>query len=190
MKKIILLFSIAAFSLASSSAKAQSFSEGDNVLNLTVGFGSGVYSGAGYTVSPALAVSMEHCFWDNLINGDFSIGIGGYLGFQTSKTKAVWAGREYGYRYTSIVPAARGTFHWTGVDKLDTYAGVSIGGNIATSNAYGDWPFGTVGPASNVGGAYVAPFVGARWYFTDSFCATAEMGSGIAYFNIGVGFKF
>lgn len=190
MKKITLLFTMAAFAWASPSAEAQTFSKGDNVLNVTVGFGSGVYNGAGYSASPAFAVSMEHCFWDDLINGDFSVGIGGYIGFQTSKSKAVWVGQEYGYKYTSIVPAARGVFHWTGVDKLDTYAGVGLGANIASSSAYGDWPGGTPGVASDVGGIYAAPFIGARWYFTDSFCATAEMGSGIAYFNIGVGFKF
>lgn len=173
------------------SATAQSYVKGDNVLNITVGFGSGVYNGAGYSASPAFAVSMEHCFWDDLINGDFSVGIGGYIGFQTSKqNRGTWNGDEYGYRYTSIVPAARGTFHWTGVDKLDTYAGVSIGGNIATSSSYGDWPGNSPGNAANPGGAYAAPFVGARYYFTDAFCAVAEMGSGISYFNVGVGFKF
>ncbi len=33
-------------------------------------------------------------------------------------------------------------------------------------------------------------FVGARYNFTDKFGALAELGWGIAYFNIGISYKF
>lgn len=187
MKKITALFAFMAFTLFVSSAQAQSFSKGDNVLNLSVGFGSGWYSGSGYSYSPALAISMEHCFWDDLINGDFSIGIGGYLGFATAKYRD--PNGDYGWNYTTIAPAGRGVFHWTGVDKLDTYAGLNTGFDIRTSKEYGNWPGGSVETSSS-GGFYTSPFIGVRYYFTESFCVMSEMGAGIAYFNVGVGFKF
>lgn len=186
MKKISILVALVAIVLATPQANAQSFEKGSNVVNLTLGFGSGWYNGNGYSSSPAFGVSFEHGFWDGLINGDFSVGIGAYLGFATAKYR--YPGSDYGWNYTTIAPGGRGVFHWTGVDNLDTYAGINSGFDIRTSKEYGNWP-GAVA-SSSTGGFYVSPFVGARYYFTDAFCALAEVGSGIAYFNVGVGFKF
>lgn len=190
MKKITLVLAVIGFAFCTPKANAQTFDKGTNVLNLTVGFGSGIYSGTGYSVSPAFGASFEHCFWDELINGDFSIGIGGYFGFQTSKySYGSWNGKEYGYKYTSMIPAARGTFHWTYVENLDLYAGVHLGANIQSNSEYGDWPT-NYRWSTDSGGPYFGGFVGARYYFSDLFGVTAEIGSGIAYLNLGVALKF
>jgi hypothetical protein len=188
MKFKLTFLTLFAVSLCTLNTNAQSFVKGDNVINLTIGFGSGVYTGSGYTNSPAFGFSMEHCFFDELINGDFSVGIGGFIGYSTSKYRVNYLGSEYGWNYSTFAIAGRGTFHWTGVEKLDTYAGVNVGGKIVSSNKYGDFP-GTYS-SSESGGGYFAPFVGARYYFSEAFCGVAEIGSGIGYMNIGVGFKF
>ena len=66
MKKLSILIGLVFFGLATTTA--QTFEKGDNVANLTVGFGPGNNSGAGYTSGIAFGLSVEHCFWDDLIN--------------------------------------------------------------------------------------------------------------------------
>ena len=188
MKKIVMVAIVAAIMSLSNSAKAQTYSLGDNVVNLTIGFGSGIYTGSYYTVYPGVAVSFEHCFWDDLINGDFSVGIGGYLGISGSKYESTWLGAPYSYSYTTTIFAGRGTFHWTGVENLDTYAGVDMGGRVVNYSESGVFPPNSSSPYE--GGSYFSSFVGARYYFSDSFCVVGELGSGVTYVNFGIGFNF
>jgi len=179
----------ALFTLSFTNGYSQIFDEGDNVINVMIGFGAptygynGFYSSGSYSKSPIISASYEHCYFDDLINGDFSVGIGGYFGFYTSKYRF----GSGGYDYTYLIPAARGTFHWEGVENLDLYAGIHLGGRIAISNVNGD-PFYT--DPTNLTPFYGAFRVGARYYFTDSFGVTSELGSGDGVFNIGVCFKF
>lgn len=182
MRKITLaLAAILGFGLMNES-KAQTFDEGTNVVNLTAGFGSNFYPGT-YNQTPGVAVSVDHSFWGDLINGDFSVGLGGYFGMS-------WANYDYGaatYNYFTMLPGVRGHFHWTGVENLDTYAGLLTGARIVSGDYDNGFP-GYVEP--NKTGVYTNGFIGARYYFSDTFCVTAEMGAGINYLNLGVGWKF
>lgn len=173
------------------SAQAQTFSKGDFVFNATIGLGSSLYSGSGYkTTVPPIAVSLEHCFFDNLFDENSSIGIGGYAGYTAAKnTYTVSGWGEYGYKYTSFLIGARGVFHYQFVDRLDTYAGVGLGWNIVSSSTFGNFPSGGKYSASD-SGLYSDFFIGARWYFTDSFAVVGEVGYGVAYLNLGVSLKF
>lgn len=180
MKKITLLFAFAALLISSPKLQAQVFDEGDNVLNLTVGFGSTIFPGA-YNQAPAGAISLDHCFWGDLINGDFSIGLGGYMGIG-------WAHYNragYDYNYFGLLPGVRGNFHWTGVENLDLYAGLLTGARI-----YNGEYDGINGYAEPNHGVYTNGYIGVRYYFSDTFCVVSELGAGITYFNVGVGFKF
>jgi len=188
MKKLTFFLVVSAMMLFAGNTQAQTFEKGNNVLNLTVGFGSFYWSGTGYSASPGFAASFEHCFWDNLINGDFSIGIGGFFGFQTSKYEYNYGSGYWGYNYTTIAPAGRGTFHWTYVENLDLYAGVHAGWRIVSSKETGT--FVGTSEAAKSSGILFGPFVGARYYFTDMFGVVGEMGSGVAYMNLGVALKF
>lgn len=183
MKKLNTLLTAAMVVVAFTFTQAQGvFQKGDNVINLTVGFGAPYY-GTGYSPAIAFGASYEHCFFDDMINGDFSIGIGGFVGF-SGNTYTAGGLVERKDRY--FVVAGRGTFHWTGVENLDLYAGVHLGPKFSTSQENGTIPSGNT--PGNV--FYHSEFVGARWYFTDAFCATAEIGNGLAFVNVGVGFKF
>jgi len=182
MKKLSILIGLVFFGLATTTA--QTFEKGDNVANLTVGFGPGNNSGAGYTSGIAFGLSVEHCFWDDLINGDFSIGIGGYLGYSGSKYEVP----GFSVKYTYFAPAGRGTFHWTAVDQLDLYAGLHLGYQIVSSEVTGNLPI--FGEPVSSGSLYQAAFVGARYYFTDAFGVCAELGSGLAFLNVGATLKF
>jgi hypothetical protein len=183
MKKLIFLFVAMAFSLTQLLAQESTFAKGDKVLNLGIGFG-GRYTGTGMTTSvPPLSASFEVGVKDGVLEKG-SIGIGGMLAYSAHK----WEYAGWGWKYTSIVIGARGTFHYPLVDKLDTYTGLLIGYDISTANEFGiasgyDYD-------SSFGGFTYAWFVGARYYFSDAFAAFAELGVGVTIFNVGVALKF
>lgn len=100
------------------------------------------------------------------------IGIGGFAGY-SSKSFA-------GFKVTNILLAVKGNYHFYQTDKLDTYAGAMLGyaiANVASGGTFAD-------DGVNFGGQ-----IGARYYFTDSIGAFAELGYGIANLNVGVAFK-
>jgi hypothetical protein len=183
MKKLILLFVAVAFSLTQMLAQESTFAKGDKVLNLGVGFG-GRYTGTGMTTSvPPLGASFEVGVKDGVLEKG-SIGVGGMLAYSAHK----WEYSGWGWKYTSIIIGARGTFHYPLVNKLDTYTGLLIGYDISTAKEYGT-PTG-YDYNSSYGGFTYAWFVGARYYFSDAFAAFGELGVGVTIFNVGVALKF
>lgn len=162
-------------------AQANTFSKGDKVANVSIGLGSSIY-GSGFTGGiPPIGASFELGIKDNLFNEQSSLGVGGYVGFTS-------ASQDWGIvsaTYSSIIVGARGILHYQLVDKVDTYTGLLLGYNIASSKITGAGAF----PGASVGGLVYAGFIGARYYFTPKFAAMAELGFGIAILNIGVSFK-
>jgi hypothetical protein len=185
MKKLLLLLFVAVFSLTQLLAQESTFKQGDKVLNLGIGFGSTFYSGTGYKAGiPPISASLEFGVKDGVLDKG-SIGIGGYLGYSSHK----WEYNNWGWKYTNIILGVRGVFHYPLVDKLDTYTGLLLGYNIATSKEFGTAVFGYNYSASSGGVAY-SWFVGGRYYFTDKFAGMLELGYGITYLNLGVALKF
>ena len=184
MKKVSLFFAVMMISFAASSQNT--FTKGDKVLNLGVGFGT--YGDFGTTTIPPVSLSLEYCVKDNLFNDKSSLGIGGYAGYHSSKWEylddAVW-----GYKYSNFILGARGVLHYQLINKLDTYWGLLLGYDIASAKFYGE-DFGPYTPAaSKVGGLVYSTFLGARYYFNEKFAANAELGYGIATFHIGISYK-
>lgn len=183
MKKIALVLIFALINIGLVSAQ-DIFRKGDMVANFGVGFGNTFYSGSGYsTVIPAISGSFEYGIFDNLINGENgSIGVGGLLGYSSSKFKH----GSYKYTYNDIVVAARGTFHYQFIDKLDTYAGVGLGYDIVSGKSKGEDASYKASSSSFFAGG----FIGARYYFTDNFAVMSELGYDVGIFKIGVSYKF
>lgn len=187
MKKLLLLLLVGVFSLTQLVAQESTFVKGDKVLNLGIGLGSTLYSGSGYKVGiPPISASFEVGVADGILDKG-SIGVGGYLGYSSHKYSYSYLGSNDGWKYTSFVIGARGNFHYPLVDKLDTYTGLMLGFNVASSKWTGTGI--ETGHASSGGVAY-AWFVGGRYYFSDAFAAMLELGYGITYLNIGVALKF
>lgn len=183
MKKKSLLL-IVSLILSAYIADAQMFKKGDGVLNLTLGIGNALnYWGNYSTTIPPLAVSYETGILDNVLDVG-SIGIGGYFGFVSGKSS--YLGYDY-YKYTNIVIGPRGTFHYPFVDKLDTYAGLMIAYNIVRSKWIGQGTDLDLGNTNS--GLISSGFIGARYYFNENVAGVAELGWGVAYFNIGVAVK-
>lgn len=185
MKKSVLLLVVAVFTFTQLVAQEPTFEKGDKVLNLGIGFGSGLYTGTYYKTSvPPISASLEFGVADGVLEKG-SIGVGPYLAYSSHK----WEYSGWGWKYSNIYIAARGVFHYPLVDKLDTYTGLTLGYNIATSSEYGNSVPGYDYNSSS-GGLLYAWFVGARYYFSDSFGVMAELGVGIVYLNLGIALKF
>ena len=164
-------------------AQESTFKKGDGVFNATIGFGNARYSTGASSSVPPIAVSYEVGVLDNVLEKG-TIGVGGYAGYTSAKWD--W-GSGYSTKSTDIIIGARGVFHYPLVDKLDTYAGLMLAYDINSVKNTGN-PYGGYGNFS-YGGLIVPGFVGARYYFSDKFAGLAELGWGIAYFNIGIALK-
>lgn len=197
MKKTLLLFVVifalgATLSFGNSPESNQSSSDvestflaGDKVLNFGLGIGSTLYTGRYYnTRIPPVSVSLEYGAMDDFIVEDLTLGIGGYLGYSSSRYRWTGAGSEWGWDYNNIIIGGRGAAHYPLVENLDTYTGLMLGFNIVTSKNYGT----TVGSASS-GGLIYSWFAGGRYYLSESFAVMGEVGYGIAYLTIGVSLK-
>jgi len=179
MKKFLLpLIAIALF-VVQGNAQDNTFNKGDKVVNLGVGFGSNLYSGSGYdSKTPPISASYEVGVKDDLFDEFSSLGVGGYVGY---------TGAKYAYlggstKFSSIVIGARGALHYQFIDDLDTYTGLMLGYNIVSVS-------GTDFPGASASEFAFSWFLGGRYYFSDKFAGLVELGSGVAYFTIGVAIK-
>lgn len=183
--KKLLLVSLCAFGFLVTNA--QVVAKGDKILNLGVGLGTALYSGSYYTGSvPPISGSLEVIMDDQLFDGKGAWGLGGYLGYSAYK----YAEFGYGYKVSNIIIGPRGYLHYNFMDKLDTYAGVMIGYDIVSDKATGNWPGGTYNYSGSASRVLFSGFVGARYFFNDKVAGFLELGSGIAYLNLGVALKF
>jgi hypothetical protein len=183
MKKQLLAFGFLFIAFTMQSQES-TFNKEDKVINLGIGFGSTLYTGAYYkTTVPPISASLEYGILDGIIDKGV-IGVGGYVGYSSFKYEYY----NWGYKYTDFIIAARGSFHYPFVDKLDTYTGLLLGAEVVTAKE-----FGTSVPGydySSAGSGLARSwFVGARYYFTEKFAAMGELGFGISYLTIGVAIK-
>jgi hypothetical protein len=188
MKKVFFVFGLLCFSLFGAqkiSAQTPTFNtKGDQLAGVTIGFG-GYYSGSYYSDvsrTPYIAFYYENCVKENLFDEKSSLGLGGMLGHTSVK----YSNLTSGFKANSIILGFRGILHYAFVDKLDTYGGLMLGYNIAT------WKWedkNTTLKRHADGGFDFSLFVGARYYFTDTFAAFAELGIAVPI-NLGVSLKF
>ena len=188
MKKILIGCSLLCFIAVQASAQIPSFNQGDNVAGIGIGLG-GYYFGTGYSSTPYLTGYFENCVIDNLFDEQSSLGIGGTIGYKSNKyEKHLHDGSSpHGWKYTYLLIGVRGSLHYAFVDKLDTYAGLMIGYRVSSSKKIGT----PNDNAESYGGPTSDLYIGARYYFTDTFAAFLELGySWFSLGTVGVSFKF
>jgi hypothetical protein len=154
MKKLLLL-SVLFIAFIAAKAQEPIFVKGDKVINLGIGLESWRLP---------ITISGEYCIADGIVDKG-SIGIGAYAGATLN-----WYAY---YDKFDVIGGARGAFHYPFIEKLDTYAGISMG--IDT------WYTAYI----RLGG-----FVGARYQLTEKLNVYGELGSGLGYLNVGISFKF
>lgn len=193
MKKI---FALVAAVVVAFSASAQ-IEKGDIVVTAGVGLGNSVYSSSVYD-KVLLPINLEGEFGiaEDLFGvAGLSLGVGPAISYTQASQDYFISGYgiiddiEYSIKSSSIIAGAKGYFHYNlfNVDKLDTYAAITLGWNIASAKVVGDVK--GVEPAA-AGGLFYAASVGARYWFTDFIGANLEAGYGLSYLKAGVTFKF
>ena len=183
--RIVVLSLLLALFLPMATLNAQLFDKGDIVFSAGLGLGATYYTGGwGYsTTVPPIFITGDYCLREDL--GPGNLGVGGYLGY--SAYKYDYYG-DYGWKYNSLIIAARGTYHFTDlVEKLDLYGAVMLGAEIVTDKSYGTTSDINTVNSSGVAYEFAA---GARYYFTDKLGAMAELGYGVAWLKMGVSLKF
>ena len=170
MKKLAVTLIIFISALIAGKAHAQAFQQGDKLLNLGLGLNSyysgGVPFGASFEVG---------------IDDDLSVGANvDYL--STS---------NYGYRFTALYFGGRGSYHFNRIlnikdEKFDLYAGAGLGyRSFSWADSYNGISIDSYGS-----GIYLGIHLGAKYYFSDTVGAFAEIGAvGSTNARIGVGFK-
>lgn len=194
MKKLVLL---ATALVAALSMNAQ-ITVGEQVVSGNIGLINNVYGSYYDSKFPPITVSYEYGLLENAWEVDgLSIGVGGVLAYTGAKdTWEHYDGSKYGYKYSSIIIAAKGYAHYDvmsllemPVENLDTYAALTLGYNIGTSKQWGDWYSGT-GSAAAAAGLVYGFQIGARYWFSDNLAANLELGYGLATINLGVCYRF
>lgn len=142
MRKFLL--SLVAICFLALGAQAQEMSKGQLVGSARINFW------------PSVNVSADYGMWEHLINKNDAISVGAQVGVCPSSESI------------TLLVAARGNFHYQFVDKLDTYAGLSLG------YAWGGFGFGVQ--------------LGTRYYFNNKFAGNIEFG-GFTGFALGVSMK-
>ncbi|HEX7366922.1 MAG TPA: hypothetical protein VF273_07495 [Pelobium sp.] len=164
----ILLAIVAIATLGLTSASAQVYQKGDNLLNLGIGLGGGF--------GTPIGASFEHGFTENISGGAMVT----YSGVTTP-------GFGGDIKYSYIIAGVRASYHHDfGIENLDTYGGVMLGYNVASVS----YPSAYAGPKATAGGVAYSGFVGARYYFTPKLGAFGEVGYGVANLSVGLALKF
>ena len=170
MKKLSMVCLLVIGMIATSKiSKAQNFEEGQ------IGINAGIGIGGGFGIP--IGLSGEYGISDKL-------GVGGFLGFAGKSEDLGF----YKVKYSYFLVGARANYHFDlDIDNLDPYAGVILGYNAASVKLDGA-PAGT--PSPTAGGAVFGAHAGARYFFTESIGAYAEVGYGLGIINLGVTAKF
>ncbi len=163
---------------ASAQAKSNNapFSKGVHIIQAGLGLGSTFTSGLNTKIPPVNFV------YERGISNKISLG--GYFGYSSADENLLDIDIDYKYRIMGL----RGSYHFSFLKKLDTYAGLMLGYIEVSADYKTDNPFlQDFSPsASGFGGAV---HFGARYPFSENLGAYAEVGYGVSLLNIGLSLK-
>lgn len=175
MKKI---FFVIALMVAAMSVNAQeTFNKKDNIISLGIGYGSGL----------ALEGKWEICVADGIADKG-SVGVGAVLGWTGYSDNYTY----YKYKYNNAIFGAQGNFHYEFVDRLDTYAGLTLGYEVVSGKTKwkGEHDLYMEDVKADASQFYFAAQIGTRYYFNEHWAGMLELGYGVAYAKIGFTYKF
>ncbi|MDR0724931.1 MAG: hypothetical protein LBF59_02845 [Prevotellaceae bacterium] len=171
------VFIIAFFAITGVSyAQNDIFVKGDKVIGAGIGFINTIHTGNGWkNASIPIYLTGEYGVVDGLIDGKASVGIGLDLGYAAFK----YTPAALSYRYSNLRLGVRGAFHYQFADNWDTYAGLILGYDIVSGN-----------DNYAVSKPFLGSCLGARYYFSNSFAAMAEIGHNVSLIKMGIAYKF
>lgn len=186
MKKV--LFLIAAFVAVFSTVNAQidvtatnpNFAKGQIDVNAGIGLLRTFYSGHS-TAVPPISISADYGITDK-------ISVGGFLGYTSTKDRYFYDATDF-VKYSFTIIGVRGAYHLNLWDKMDTYGGLMLGYNIASSKVTSSSPYWDDYSVA-ASGLALSAYVGGRYHFTEQIGAFAEVGYGISVLNLGATVRF
>jgi hypothetical protein len=192
IKTILGIAALAAITLVSNKASAQktnanSFGEGSLTFSIGAGLGRDPYGGGGlgyygasygYAYGSGIGVKavIERGMWQ-LGPGTLSLGLEAGGAFSTSG----------GYKSNIIIVSPRAAYHfgWN-VDKLDTYAGPSLGPGF---RSYDYYVTSNTHATNHTVFVALGFFVGGTYYFSENIGVNVEAGYDITEIQGGIIFK-
>lgn len=171
MKKLLLAAVFTALGTGLSYAQIE---KGNSLISANVGIGS-TFATSGATASLPIGLSYEYAINDKMTAGAFGM----YAG---AKWDNAWGGKDWKWNY--IFVGAMYNYHFVNDEKWDVYAGGRLGFiNVSLD----DGGTGITSPSTS--GVGYAIQGGARYFFTKSLAANAELGYGFSYLRIGLTYK-
>ncbi len=182
MKKTVALLLIIVFAPSLVFAQGALPKEGDIFVGGRAGLGA-------YGASIGFGGGFEKIVQENFLNlGDIpaSLGVGGSIGYSSYQSDIF--GTTSNWKYTNMVFLASAWYHADVLKKenIDTYLKFSVGYNAGKVKAEG---FANI-PTPTIGGVVISSAVGARYFFTDSIAAVAEVGWGFGILRLGLDIAF
>ena len=163
------------------------FQVGTNAVNLGIGLGNRYGYGAGFlggssSVSPAFSLSYERGI---IPLGPGVLGVGLFVGYQGASYDL---GGGDKWKYTDIIVALRGAFHYPVLPQFDAYGGLGLGLRHAGASFQGL----NTNNLGAISGNELATnlFVGGRYFFIPNIGAFAELGYDQTYLKVGLTAKF
>ena len=194
LKNIFALALLAALTSSTTYADDPAFDKGSSTIGLALGTGVnyGYYSG---NLAPSIALIFDHGFFPEV--GPGTIGIGGTVAYKSGHYDYAYG--DYKYKWSSVIIAARGTYHLTLLkdknNKFDPYGGVVLGVRINHyDDTFDDYYYNYYhvhyytqrSSADLVRGV----FVGAKYNFTKAFGVFAEIGNDVSIICGGINLNF
>jgi hypothetical protein len=187
-RKRLVLFSAVLGILGAASVSAldlTSFSTAINgshaLINVGVGFGPARY---GSMTIPPLSGTVDI----PLALGGLPFSFGGSVGFAQSRWN--YYGNDY-LAYNVFVFGGRANYHFNfGVNKLDAYAGITLGWEIGRWGSSNDADDSWLRYYGDYSGFHFGFQAGVRYFFTSIIGAFAEAGYGLTYIKAGLALKF
>ena len=173
MKAVLVTFLLAVLLVTFNNQSYSQYRVGRNTAGVMVGFGGGGYVGTG-----AVPIAVEF----NFLNFERNIQAGLFASYSSTT-------EDFGYndqwKYTYIVIAAQGNWHFMPGEKLDPFAGLSLGFDIGSVKYNG--PNAGYYANPSVGGVFFSAQAGLNYWFSNNIAVQLRVGYS-PYAAIGITF--
>ena len=177
MKPVIqTLICLALFFISNNLSAQSAMMKGTKVVQAGVGFGG--WADTYTSQTPIMSATFMMGIKDDLGPGNLSIG--GSVGYKHAEWNA-WS-----YNYTFLTGRAAWHPHFIKSEKIDAYAGISLGIYHLNWDGGGE-AFDVELSTTAVAWSLV---LGGRYNFTENWGAYAEIGAGLGWLNAGVAYTF
>lgn len=184
MKKLLFILTVFVLTF-SQSAKAQ-YENGDVLVNVGLGFGSYYATGSGFsTTLPPLEAGVEFFVADKFT-------VGGFIGAYGAKYEVSNPVISVKSKFNFLNIGALGNYHFVNTDQWNVYAGARLGyvnSKVDAENEIYEEDFIFDKSGAKTSGVLFGIQGGARYHFSESISANAELAWGVAVFKLGLTFK-